>query len=404
MPWVKNNRNIFPMKNRYLADCIAEDLKNKMVFISGPRQVGKTSLGMEIAKKHFNHVDYLNWDARDDRKRIVQANFFGDADVIMLDEIHKFDDWKNHIKGLFDKHNRQFSILVTGSARLDVYRRGGDSLMGRYYAYRLHPFSMAEMIGKQPAITPFETIEFPASSMESVDTINNLTKFGGFPEPLFAQSNRELRRWHNQRVDRLVKEDIRDVENIKSLSQLQILVDVLPQRVGSLLSLNALREDFSVAHKTIAHWMDILERFYYHFRIYPFNHNKIRSLKKNPKLYLWDWSEVPDQGGARLENLVASHLLKLCHYLQDVQGYKTALHFLRDVDGREVDFLVTESGEPWFAVEVKHSAAKDSNHLSYFADRLQIPLLYQVVAQNGVDKICNNIRTISVDKFLLSMA
>ncbi len=400
---VENLCNLSGMKNRYLAERIVSDLTNKMVFISGPRQVGKTSLGLDIAKKHFDHFDYLNWDARDDRKRFMQSAFAGDAELIMLDEIHKYHDWKNHVKGLFDKHKDDFSILVTGSARLDVYRRGGDSLMGRYYAYRLHPFSLAELMEKPARLTPLEAIQFTGASRESAEVLRNLMTFGGFPEPLLGQRKRELRRWHNQRVDRLVREDIRDVESIRSLSRLQLLVDSLPERVGSLLSINALREDLAVAHKTVAHWMDVLERFYYHFRIYPFCDAKIRSLKKNPKFYLWDWSEVPDEGGARLENIVASHLLKLCHYLQDVDGYKTELHFLRDNDGREVDFIVTESGKPWFAVEVKSSASDVSRHLSYFGDRLQIPKLYQVVAGQGVDQLRGNIRIISADKFLLSM-
>jgi len=391
------------MKKRYLSNRITEDLNNKMVFISGPRQVGKTSLGQDIARNHFDHFDYINWDARDDRKRLLQGSFRGDAGIIMLDEIHKYHDWKNHIKGLFDKHKNDFSILVTGSARLDVYRRGGDSLMGRYYAYRLHPFSLAELMGLQNNLAPFASICFPDSTSESVSAMQSLASFGGFPEPLFSQSERELRRWHNQRVDRLVKEDIRDMERIQSLSKLQLLVDILPTRVGSLLSLNAIREDLSVAHKTVAHWMDVLENFYYSFRIYPFQSSKVRSLKKNPKLYLWDWSETPDDTGARLENIVASHLLKLCHYLQDTEGYKVELHFLRDIDGREVDFLVTESGKPWFAVEVKSSASDIAKHLSYFGERLKIPLLYQVVAAHGVDNIRGNIRIISLDKFLAAL-
>ncbi len=391
------------MKQRYLTKEIADDLTRKMVFISGARQVGKTSMGMEIARRYFSHADYLNWDARDDRKRFLEGRFAGDANLIMLDEIHKYADWKNHVKGLFDKHKEDCSFLVTGGARLDIYRRGGDSLMGRYYAYRLHPFSLTELLGcPTPTITPLEALQIPDASTEATDALQNLMIFGGFPEPLLGQSQRELRRWHNQRVDRLVREDIRDIETIRSLSRLQLLVDSLPERIGSLLSINALREDLSVAHKTAAHWLDVLEHFYYHFRIYPFAGSRIRSLKKNPKLYLWDWSEVGD-GGARLENLVASHLLKLCHYLQDVDGRKTELHFLRDNDGREVDFLVTEAGRPWFAVEVKSSVSEPSKQLGYFGERLEIPTLYQVVGEQGVDWVRGNTRTISADKFLLAM-
>lgn len=209
---------------------------------------------------------------------------------------------EKYLKGQYDKHRGDFKILVTGSARLDVYRRGGDSLMGRYFYYRLHPFSLAECFEKQNLIKPLDEISIVNAPPEASKALASLIKFGGFPEPFLKQSERGLRRWHSQRLERLVKEDIRDLENIRDLSSLQILVDLIPTKVGSLLSLNALREDLSVAHKTVANWMDILERFYYHFRIYPFTNKKIKSLKKEPKLYLWDWSEITDNRGAKLEN------------------------------------------------------------------------------------------------------
>jgi len=356
-----------------------------------------------IADNHYKSSDYLNWDVREDRKNIIQAAFKGDAEILLFDEIHKYKDWKNYLKGQFDKHRKDYKILVTGSARLDVYRRGGDSLMGRYYHYRLHPFSLAEFMGKKNDLKPFQEINFDDAGAEASDTLAALIKFGGFPEPLLKQDERDLRRWHSQRMELLVKEDIRDLENIRDLSALQILVDLLPTKVGSLLSLNSLREDLSVAHKTVANWMDILERFYYHFRIYPFSHKKIKSLKKEPKMYLWDWSDITDNEGAKSENIVASHLLKLCHYLNDANGYKTELSFLRDIDGREVDFLVTESGKPWFAVEVKSSAKDIAKSLNYFDGKLNIPFLYQVVDEKNVDVKKDKIRMISREKFLAAL-
>lgn len=391
------------MKKRYLVPHLLRDLDDKMVFIGGARQVGKTSLARYIAENHFRSYDYLNWDSRDDRKNILQSQFKGDAAIVLFDEIHKYKDWKNYLKGQFDKHKGDFKILVTCSARLDVYRRGGDSLMGRYYYYRLHPFSIAEFLERKNEIVPLKEMAFLESSQETKEALGVTLKFGGFPEPLLKQSEKELRRWHNQRVERLVKEDIRDMENIRELSLLQVLVDILPAKVGSLLSLNSLREDLSVAHKTVSNWMDVLERFYYHFRIYPFHHKKIKSLKKEPKLYLWDWSEVPDNSGGRLENIVASHLLKLCHFLNDTEGYKADLYFLRDIEGREVDFLVTEGGKPWFAVEVKSTSKEISKNLAYFGGRLEIPFLYQVVSENDVDIRKDTIRIISLDRFLVSL-
>lgn len=391
------------MKKRYLVSHILQDLNEKMVFIGGARQVGKTSLARYIAENYFRSYDYLNWDSRDDRKNIIQSKFKGDAGIILFDEIHKYKDWKNYLKGQFDKHKADFNILVTGSARLDVCRRGGDSLMGRYYYYRLHPFSLAEFLEMENEIVPFKEIIFAKSGAEIREALAIILKFGGFPEPMLKQSEAGLRRWHNQRVERLVREDIRDLENIRELSLLQVLVDTLPDKVGSLLSLNSLREDLSIAHKTVSSWMEILERFYYHFRIYPFHNKKIKSLKKEPKLYLWDWSEVPDESGARLENIVASHLLKMCHFLSDVEGYKTDLHFLRDVEGREVDFLVTENRRPWFAVEVKAGSKEVSKNLTYFGQRLEIPFRYQVVSEKDVDIRKDAVRIISLDRFLVSL-
>lgn len=346
------------MKKRYLVDNILRDLDEKMVFIGGARQVGKTCMAQYIAEENFKTNDYLNWDFQDDRKKIIQSRFKGDAEILLFDEIHKYKNWKNYLKGQFDKHRKDFKILVTGSARLDVYRRGGDSLMGRYYHYRLHPFSLAECHGKINLLEPMKEIPITDIPVEASNALMALLKFGGFPEPFLKQSERDLRRWHTQRLERLVREDIRDLETIKDLSSLQILVDLIPSKVGALLSLNSLREDLNVAHKTVANWMDILERFYYHFRIYPFAHKKIKSLKKEPKLYLWDWSEITDNHGAKLENVVASHLLKLCHYLNDVDGHKTELNFLRDIDGREVDFIVTNGASPGLPWKSKHHRKK----------------------------------------------
>jgi len=388
------------MKKRYVTDYIYDDLIEKMVFIGGPRQVGKTTLAKCIGEKYFNSYCYFNWDYREDRKKIIKYLFKGDAELLIFDELHKYKDWKNYIKGVFDVYHQKFKILVTGSARLNIYRKGGDSLMGRYHYYRLHPFTLLEFLDKDKGFNIFQELSFSNISVKK--ETSSLLKFGGFPEPLLKQKEKTLRRWHNERAERLVKEDIRDIRNIRELSSLQLLVDILPEKVGSLLSINSLREDLDVTHKTISSWMDILERFYYHFRIYPFTHSKIRSLKKEAKLYLWDWSEVTDHP-AKVENLVASHLLKLCHFLNDTEGYRLSLQYLRDRDGREVDFLITENKKPWFAVEVKSSFKKIAKNLNYFGERLEIPFLYQVVSDDNIDIIKGNVRVISLDKFLFGL-
>ncbi|MCK5358247.1 MAG: AAA family ATPase, partial [Elusimicrobiales bacterium] len=238
---------------RYLENEIEADLREKMVFISGPRQVGKTTLAVEIGEKRYKDKTlYLNWDDRKDRKNILHEKFEADKKLVIFDEIHKYKKWKNYLKGIYDKNKKVFNIAVTGSAKLDVYRKGGDSLLGRYRHYRLHPLSLGELLfsRKKISVKPFSSLEFKKQGKETSETLATLLKFGGFPEIYLKQSEKRLRQWHNERVDLLVKEEIRDIENIKDLSALQVLVELLPERVGSLLSINSVREDLSVNFRT----------------------------------------------------------------------------------------------------------------------------------------------------------
>lgn len=389
------------IKRRYLESFIAADLKEKMVFVGGPRQVGKTTLAKTIGEERYaaGTAAYLNWDDPLHRRRIKTEEFPSGAKLLIFDEIHKYRRWKNHLKGLFDVHRAKHHFLITGSARLDVYRRGGDSLLGRYHHYRLHPFSVAELIGVRPPRRLARNLLI-ADQPAATAALSRLLRFGGFPEPLLrGYGKAHLQRWQHERTDQLIKEDIRDLESVRDLSALQLLSDILPTKVGSQLSLNALREDLEVAHKTIAHWVEIFESMYFHFRVYPFASTIIKTLRKEPKLYLWDWTMV-DQAGARLENIIASHLLKFVHFWRDTAGYRTELRYLRDFQGREVDFLVTLNNQPWFAVEVKTSDRAVSPHLRYFAERLHIPHLYQLIAEPNVDSIIKGIRLVSVDRFL----
>ncbi|HDH11250.1 MAG TPA: ATP-binding protein [Nitrospirae bacterium] len=391
--------NWLMLKNRYLTSFIIEDLKDKMAFVGGPRQVGKTTLCQNLVASHFKSHAYFNWDNRTDRKAITASVWPGDAELLIFDEIHKYRQWKGLIKGEYDKLKHIYKFLVTGSARLDLYRRGGDSLQGRYHYYRLHPFTIAEIEGL--ACRASVQYELPIGEGFYQDSLEALDVFGGFPEPFIKQSKRQLRRWHNEKIERMFREDIMDVKVIRDIGNMKLLSDILPSKVGSLLSLNAIREDLEVSFRAVSHWMDILESFYYCFRIYPYSAKKIRSLKKEPKLYLWDWSEIEDEA-ARFENLIASHLLKFVHFIVDYEGYKAELYFLRDVDKREVDFLVTINGKPWFAVEAKLNDASLSPHLIYFRERLSIPYIYQVVKTDKVDKVNKGVRIISAGKFLSS--
>lgn len=391
------------MIKRCIERYILEDLKGKMVFVSGPRQVGKTTLAKDVGESFFNEkYEYLNWDNRGDKKTILSGAFPSGKKLFIFDEIHKYKNWKNYLKGEHDKYKDKFHILVTGSAILDIYRKGGDSLLGRYRSYRLHPLSLGELAGGSGKHVPFTELDFRKYDDNQEKAFGRLLKFGGFPEVFIKQDEKELRRWHNEKIDRLIKEDIRDVENIRDISAMDVLTEILPEKAGSLFSLNSLREDLNVTHKTIASWVDILEKFYYHFRIYPLQSTLIKSLRKEPKLYLWDWSEIKDEG-ARFENITASHLLKFCHFLFDVEGHKTQLCFLRDKEQREADFLVSVGGKPWFCVEAKNSSEDISASLAYFSKKLKIPFSYQVIKREGVDFIKDNIRVISASKFFTSL-
>ena len=388
------------LKERYLSGDVFDDLQEKMVFVGGPRQVGKTTFAVELLGRRFKSPAYFNWDNRSDRREIMASRWPGDADFIILDEIHKLKGWKSLVKGEYDKLKDRYKFLVTGSARLDVVRRGGDSLQGRYHYYRLHPFSVAEMRGETNPVAVFKDIPIPPDRPRP--EFEALFEFGGFPEPLFRQSERFQRRWHNEKIERMFRDDIVSVEQVRDLERMRLLSDLLPERVGSLFSANAVREDLEVGYKAVSNWLTILESFYYHFRIRPFTHRWIRSIKKEPKLYLWDWSEVADPG-ARFENMVAAHLLKLCHYLHDRDGLKAELFFLRDLDKREVDFLVAVDREPWFAVEAKLSDENVSKDLLYFREKMKIPFVYQLIRKPGIHKFVQDVHVVSAERFLAGL-
>ena len=345
--------------HRYLEPTIKDFLEDKMVFIGGPRQVGKTTLCLRFLKPAtVENAAYLNWDDIHSQGRIRNGALPA-TPLVVLDEIHKFKNWRNLIKGFYDKKKNIQKFLVTGSARLDYYRRSGDSLLGRYYYLRLHPFSVSEL------------------KIETGQDLESLLHFGGFPEPFYTQSERKWKLWKRQRLYQIIRDDIRDLESVHDLSQLEILAENLPERVGSPLSINNIAGDLSINFRTAENWVSILERIYFCYRILPFGNPKINAVKKEKKLYLWDWSSI-EGIGARFENLVASHLLKFCHYLEDTEGEMMELRFLRDIDKREIDFVVLKNHRPLFAVECKSGEKKVSPHIHYFKQRTAIPMFYQV--------------------------
>lgn len=349
--------------SRYLAPDVEAALSaGKMAFIGGPRQVGKTTLALSLlgVKATERHPAYLNWDDPKVRPGLRRGELPAGEPLVVLDEIHKYARWRGLVKGLHDTEKSQRRFLVTGSARLDHYRKGGDSLAGRYRNFRLHPFSLAELgKGDEP------------------ENLRALLRFGGFPEPLFTASERSLRLWQRERMTRVIQDDLRDLERVREISLLEHLSDLLPGKVGSLLSVASLREDLEVDAKTVERWLVMLENLYVCFRIPPFGARRIRAVRKAQKLYLWDWSTVPE-AGPRFENLVAAQLLKYCHRLEDVEGHRMELRYLRDTSGREVDFVLLRDGKPQFAVECKTGEKGVSPALRYLAERVPVPAWYQV--------------------------
>lgn len=346
---------------RYLEKVIKKDLQEKMVFVGGPRQVGKTTMSLHIlGSKDESHPAYLNWDIPRVQRSLVKGEFPADQNLVILDEIHKYKSWRNLVKGFYDGHKSRTKFLITGSARLDFFRKGGDSLQGRYFYYRLHPLSLYEL-----------------NSTPSENDLKQLIEFGGFPEPFLKANKRSWKRWQLERGERVIQEDLVSLEQVKDVSQLKLLSSLLPEKVSSTLSISNIKQDLNVAYETVDRWIGILENLYFCFRIQAYGFSDVRAAKKDKKLYLWDWSLVENEG-ARFENLVASHLLKHCHFHQDNEGDKMELRYFKDSQKKELDFVVLKNGKPLFGVECKMGERDISSNLKKFSKTLPIPKYYQV--------------------------
>lgn len=366
---------------RYLHTQVDEDLREKMVFLGGPRQVGKTTLAKAILP---DQTGYLNWDIPRDRRQILDREL-PDTSAWVFDELHKNRRWRNYLKGLYDEFGRSRRILVTGSARLDLYRFGGDSLQGRYHFLRLHPLSLAELGSKSKA------------------DLESLLALGGFPEPFLRGSAARAKRWSIEYRSRLIREEVTSLESVRDLGALEQLALALPERVGSPLSRNALREDLQLNHQTVSRWLDIFERLYAIFRLPPFGAPMLRAVKQEQKHYHYDWSVVPDEG-PRFENLVASHLLKWVHFQLDSQGRELELRYFRDVDGREVDFVVVERRKPILLVEAKFSAGPVSPALRYLKQRFPAAEAVQIHLHGTKDAVTEEgIRLSTATRFLSTL-
>jgi hypothetical protein len=347
---------------RYIYEKVVKDLGKKMVFITGPRQVGKTYLAKSI-QSEFKSPVYLNYDDIDDALTIQKRTWPQSADLIILDEIHKMKAWKNFLKGTFDTRPENQAFLITGSARLETFRQTGDSLAGRYFHYRLNPISVKELAG----------------NVEPSTAVSKLTMLGGFPEPFLSDSEDEAKRWRHQYYTNLVREDILDFSKINEIRSIRLLIELLKKRVGSPLSLASLARDLQLAPNTVRKYISILESLYIIFLVRPYHKNIARAILKEPKVYFYDSGYIDGDEGKRLENTVAMCLLKHVQYLQDTQGEEINLHYIKTKGGKEIDFVLSREGKLQQCIEVKLSDSNLSNQLKHFRAKLPgIPMVQLV--------------------------
>lgn len=369
---------------RSIENRITTDLESKIVLLSGPRQVGKTTLTKQL---EMNFV-YLNYDSEFDRKVISSGLWDRDCELVIFDELHKKKKWKGWIKGIYDTENIPPRIIVTGSARLDTFRKGGDSLAGRHFYYRLHPLDVKELSG---IMAPSEALE-------------NILQFGGFPEPFFKASASFSRRWRRSHLDVIIREDLLDLGGVRDIKSIEILIELLRNRVGSTSSYASLARDIQVSVPTIKKWLQILENLFVIFPVRPWHKNIARSILKESKYYFYDTAAVTNGDSARLENSVACALLKELHFIEDTEGYKTALHYLRNKEGGEVDFLTLIDNKPRQMVEVKESDDSFSKSLFHFSTFFEEIEGYQIVHNLKKRKMTSSgMRMWSVVDFLEKM-
>lgn len=355
------------LQPRLYANMLREHFRShrQMALLSGPRQVGKTTTCRSIA------THYLNWDSLDDRRRILRGpdavaaglgleQLADRPTVVVLDELHKYPKWRAFLKGFFDVHGDRVRILVTGSSRIEVARRGGDSLMGRYFPYRMHPWSVAECL---TTALPDKLIRLPLPISDA--DWDALLMHGGFPEPFLKRDTRFTRRWQSLRLEQLTRGDLRELTQLQNLGAMEALAVLLAEQSAGQLVYARLSRDIGVAVDTARHWVDLLSRLHYGFLVRPWFRNVRRALRKEPKWYLRDWSAVAD-AGAHAETFVACHLLKAVEGWTDLGLGSFELRYLRDKQQREVDFLVVRDRQPWFLVEVKRADTRLTEDLDYF--------------------------------------
>ena len=334
---------------RYLTKYIQEDLATKIVLLTGPRQTGKTTLS-KILKSDY---DYFNFDNLEDRLSLQKKSWDRSKDLVIFDELHKLKNWKSWLKGVYDTEGIPPSLLVTGSAKLDTYRKVGDSLAGRFFQFRMHPLDLKEI----------KTFGNP----ENLETeLEKLLEIGGFPEPFLNGTNRFYNRWKKSHLDIILKQDLIDLENVQQIIQIETLIQLLKNRVGSPVSYSSLARDLQCSDKTVKRWLTILENMYVIFKVPPFHENIARAIQKAPKFYFYDTGQVIGDSGIKLENTVACAIQKEIHFREDCFGEEKKIYYLRNKDGKEIDFCTTRNDNPSLMLEVKWKDGTLSSNFEIF--------------------------------------
>lgn len=388
------------MLNRSLYLEIWKELaKSKsMVFMTGPRQAGKTTLARIVSNAYANSI-YTNWDIPEHRMRIIENPvFFQEIErkdatkpLVIFDEIHKFRDWKNYLKGVYDGFHGEFQFLVSGSGRLDIYQKGGDSLAGRYFLFHLWPLTMAELCNT--GISWEQFVENPLQihmkeSEEHEKIWTELEELSGFPEPYLSGKKTAYRRWSNIYSQQLIREDIRDLTGVKSIGDMETLYHLLPSKIGSPLSVNSLSQDLRVAYNSVRSWLTIFERFFLIFSLSPWTRRIARAIQKEQKIYLWDTPRIKDDA-ARFENMVACELYRAVSSWNDIGYGRFSLHFIKNKEQEEVDFLIADENDPILLVEAKLTDERPSKALVKFQNALNIPAV-QLIRQAEGYRILHN--------------
>lgn len=374
---------------RYLDELVSQDLTSKLVMLTGPRQVGKTTLARQLMLS-FESSQYLNWDVLQDRAILQRQSWNPRARLLVMDEIHKMRDWKSWLKGVADGRTPGQALLVTGSARMETFRQGGDSLAGRYFALRLHPFSVREWSGLQ--------------QITASDALDHLLARGGFPEPCLAADAVQADRWRAQYFTDLIREDVLEFSRVHEINTMRLFVELLRERVGSPLSLASIARDLAVAPATLKRYLDILQALFIVFTVQPWHHNVARALLQSPKVYFFDTGLVRGDEGLRLENAVAGMLLKHVHFLRDSAGREVGLHYIRTKDGAEVDFALSENGEMSQLIECKWGDNKSHRGLVRFAGQFRPAEAVQIVYNLRQEEFRNGIRITDAAEWLHGLA